>query len=184
LFYIGAMADSKLRLFFALWPDPQTRAAIAALAGRVAGESAGRATAPGNVHLTLAFLGGQPRESVAALAATAGAVAASPFVLTLDHVDCWRKNGVAWLGAREVPPALASLHQSLTAALTALGIVAEARPFAVHVTLARKITRLLRYRLSSPIDWPVGALALVASDTGNRGPVYRVLADLPFREPR
>ncbi len=177
------MADSKLRLFFALWPDPRTRAAIAALAGRVAAESAGRATAPDNVHLTLAFLGDRPRESVAALAAAAGAIDASPFVLTLDHVDCWRKNGVAWLGAREVPPALASLHRALTAALVELGIADEARPFAVHVTLARKITRLLRYRLSSPIDWPVDRLALVASDTGNQGPVYRVLADLPFRPP-
>ena len=175
------MADPKLRLFFALWPDPRTRAAIAALAGRVAAESGGRATAPDNVHLTLAFLGAQARESVAALAAAAGAVDASPFVLTLDHVDCWRKNGVAWLGAREVPPALASLHRGLAAALDEFGIADEGRAFAVHVTLARKITRLLRYRLSSSIDWPVDRLALVASETGNQGPLYRVLADLPFR---
>ena len=176
------MTDSKLRLFFALWPDPRTREAIAALAGRVAAESAGRATAPDNVHLTLAFLGAQPRESVSALAAaaTAAAVDAAPFLLALDHVDCWRKNGVAWLGARELPPALASLHRSLVAALANLDIPIETRPFAVHVTLARKIARLLRYRLSSPIDWRVDGLTLVASDTGNTGPVYRVLAELPF----
>jgi hypothetical protein len=61
------------------------------------------------------------------------------------------------------------------------GIADEGRAFAVHVTLARKITRLLRYRLSSSIDWPVDRLALVASETGNQGPLYRVLADLPFR---
>src|SRR5689334_8613393 len=180
------MADSKLRLFFALWPDPRTREAIAALAGRVATESAGRATAPDNVHLTLAFLGAQPGESVSALAAAAmtAAVDAAPFVLALDHVDCWRKNGVAWLGARDLPPALAALHRSLAVALAHLGIANETRPFAVHVTLARKIGRLLRYRLSSPIDWPVDRLTLVASDTGNPGPGYRVLANLPFGKRR
>ena len=81
------MADPKLRLFFALWPDSRTRAAIAALAGQVAAQTGGRATAPDNVHLTLAFLGAQPRDSVAALAAaaTAAALDASSFVLTLDH---------------------------------------------------------------------------------------------------
>jgi 2'-5' RNA ligase len=174
------MADSKLRLFFALWPDPHTRAELAALAERVAGETRGRATSPDNVHLTLAFLGARPQDSVAELAALAGAIVASPFVLSLDHIDCWRKNSVAWLGASEIPPALALLRKSLIASLAALGIVDDARPFAVHVTLARKVTTLLRRRLPSPIAWPVDGLVLVASDTGSEGPVYRVLASLPF----
>ncbi len=174
------MADSKLRLFFALWPDAHTRAELAALAERVAGETGGRATSPDNVHLTLAFLGAQPQHSAAELAARAGAIEASPFVLSLDHIDCWRKNSVAWLGASEIPPALALLRKSLIASLAALGIADDARPFAVHVTLARKVTTLLRRRLASPIAWPVDGLVLVASDTGSEGPVYRVLARLPF----
>jgi 2'-5' RNA ligase len=174
------MADPKLRLFFALWPDPQTRAALAALAERVAVETGGRATTPDNVHLTLAFLGAQPRASAAELVARAGAIDASPFVLALDHIDCWRKNAVAWLGASEIPPALASLRKALLASLAPLHIDDEARPFAVHVTLARKITGSLRRRLPAPIAWPVDGWVLVASDTGSGGPVYRVLASLPF----
>jgi RNA 2',3'-cyclic 3'-phosphodiesterase len=174
------MADPKLRLFFALWPDTQTRASLAALAERVAAETGGRATTPANVHLTLAFLGAQPRDSAAGLVARAGAIDASPFVLTLDHIDCWRKNGVAWLGASEIPPALALLRKSLLASLAPLRITDEARPFAVHVTLARKVTTLLRRRLPAPIAWPADGLVLVASDTGRDGPVYRVLASLPF----
>jgi 2'-5' RNA ligase len=174
------MADPKLRLFFALWPDPQTRASLAALAERVAAETCGRATTPDNVHLTLAFLGAQPRDSVAELVARAEAIDASPFVLTLDHVDCWRKNAVAWLGASEIPPALASLRKALLAALAPLHIDDEGRPFAVHVTLARKVTTLLRRELPAPIAWPVDGWVLVASDTRGKGPVYRVLASFPF----
>jgi 2'-5' RNA ligase len=34
--------------------------------------------------------------------------------------------------------------------------------------------------LPAPIAWPVDGLALVASDTGSDGPVYRVLASLPL----
>ncbi len=164
------MADPKLRLFFALWPDPQTRASLAALAQRVAVETGGRATAPDNVHLTLAFLGAQPRDSATELIARAGAIDASPFVLTLDHIDCWRKNAIAWLGASEIPPALASLRESLLASLAPLRIADEARPFAVHVTLARKVTSLLRRRLPAPIAWPVDGLALVVLGHGKRWP--------------
>jgi len=184
LFYIAAMADPKLRLFFALWPDAQTRASLAALAETVAAETGGRATTPGNVHLTLAFLGSKPRDSVAELVARADAIDASAFVLTLDHIDCWRKNAVAWLGASEIPPALASLRQALLASLAPLHVDDQARPFAVHVTLARKITASLRRRLPAPIAWPVEGLVLVASETGSEGPVYRVVASLPFARRR
>jgi len=68
----------------------------------------------------------------------------------------------------------------LIASLAALGIADDPRPFAVHVTLARKITTLLRCRLPSPISWPVDGLVLVASDTRSEGPVYRVLATQRF----
>lgn len=178
------MADPKLRLFFALWPDPPTRASLAALAERVAAETGGRATTPDNVHLTLAFLGSQPRDAVTELVARAEAVDASPFVLTLGHVDCWRKNAVAWLGASEIPPALSSLRAALLASLVPLHIADEARPFAVHVTLARKVTTMWRRRLPAPIAWPVDGFALVASETASDGPVYRVLASLPFARRR
>src|ERR1700724_2954341 len=69
------MNEATQRLFFALWPDAATSNALAALAQQVAAESGGRPTAPGNVHLTLAFLGDQPRRiprELSAAAATSG----------------------------------------------------------------------------------------------------------------
>jgi 2'-5' RNA ligase len=132
------MPETTLRLFFALWPDPATRAAIAALARDVGRETGGRAVTPENVHLTLVFLGEQPAEIVPKLCASAAAVELSAFRLALDEVDCWRKTGIAWLGASETPAALAALHGGLARALASLGIALEARPFAPHLTLARR----------------------------------------------
>src|SRR6266478_6212584 len=100
------MPDTTLRLFFALWPDPATRAAIAALARDVGRETDGRAVAADNVHLTLIFLGEQPAEIVPQLCASGAAIEFSAFRLALDEVDCWRKTGIAWLGASETPAAL------------------------------------------------------------------------------
>lgn len=179
------MTNATLRLFFALWPDPVTRAALAALARSTADQTGGRATAPGNVHLTLAFLGVQPQDSIGTLVGLARAVAAAPFALALDHVDCWRKNGVAWAGTSEMPKPLATLQQALAATLAAAGVVADdRRPFAVHVTLARKVAMPLHRRAIAPIAWPVDAMALVASDLGPGGPAYRVVEALPLARPR
>lgn len=174
------MSNATLRLFFALWPGPPTRGALAALARTVAAETGGRATAADNVHLTLAFLGAQPRDSVGNLLNRGRALAATAFVLTLDHIDCWRKNGVAWAGTSEIPPSLGLLRQALVDSLAEAGIAEEPRPFAVHVTLARKIATPLCRPLAPPIDWPVDGLALIASMPGRDGPAYRVLESLPF----
>lgn len=178
------MSNPTLRLFFALWPGPPTRAALAALAQAVAAETGGRVTAADNVHLTLAFLGAQPCDSVKDLVARARAITATAFVLTLDHIDCWRKNGVAWAGASEIPAALALLRQTLVDSLAEAGIADDPRPFAVHVTLARKIATPLRRRLLPPIDWSVDGLALIASEPDRDGPAYRVLESVPFNGPR
>ena len=173
------MPDTTLRLFFALWPDPATRAAIAALARDVGRETGGRAVAPANVHLTLAFLGEQPAEMVPKLRASAAAVELSAFRLALDEVGSWRNTGIAWLGASETPDALAALHGGLARALASLGIALEARPFAPHLTLARRIATAVRRRLPQPVVWNVTSFALVVSELDRNGARYRVLATWP-----
>ena len=103
------MADPKLRLFFALWPDPQPRASLAdAGASAWQSRSGGRATTPDNVHLTLAFLGAQPRDSATELSRAVQARSTRrPSYSLSTSIGCWRKNAIAWLGASEIPPALA-----------------------------------------------------------------------------
>lgn len=169
------MAEPTLRLFFALWPDPATQAAIAALAGEVAGEAKGRAVAADNVHLTLAFLGAQPAARVPELCALAAAIEIAPFQLALDEIGCFRKTGIAWLGASVAPPELVALHAGLAAALDRVGITLDARPFAPHLTLVRRAKAPVLRRLAQPIIWSVASFALVSSETLREGPRYRLL---------
>jgi len=176
------MNEATQRLFFALWPDAATSNALAALAQQVAVEAGGRPTAPGNVHLTLAFLGDQPRRIARELSAAAARISAPSFDLVLDSVDSWRKSAIAWAGVQSVPPPLTELQQKITRSLLVSGLEVEERPFAVHVTLARRIKVAVRHPLAPPLVWHVTAFALMVSEPDVAGARYRVLSSWPLAQ--
>ncbi|UIP32098.1 2'-5' RNA ligase family protein [Stutzerimonas kunmingensis] len=78
------MIDNTLRLFFALPCPPEQAAAVCAWREDQALD--GRAVSRDNLHLTLAFLGAQPREHLDALLQMAATVHAEAFSLTLDRL--------------------------------------------------------------------------------------------------
>ena len=173
------MAAKILRLFFALWPDEAVRAALATLAQDVMVETGGRAVAPENVHLTLAFLGEQPaRLAVEIDMRSAAAIPA--FALSFDELGCWRKTGIAWVGASAVPRELSHLEQSIARALAALGLEGDERPYSPHVTLARRIVRPLRPRAITPLVWSIDSFALMESAPAGAGRQYRVVRSWPL----
>jgi 2'-5' RNA ligase len=172
---------STLRLFFALWPAPQTRAALARLAEEVARETRGRAVAADNLHLTLAFLGERPVELVPRLHDVAVGVECSAFALLLDDVGCWRKAALAWLGADTPSAELLGLHRALLHGLAGAGVAVDERAYAPHVTLARRTSTMVRRRLAQPIAWDVDAFALVTSQLDRDGAHYRILATWSLR---
>src|SRR5262249_51805896 len=138
-------AGAAHRLFFALVPAPDARRALSALATTVAAATGGRAPPPENLHLTLAFLGDVPQESVPAVLAIGarGSSVADPFALTFNRVGMFRGAGIAWVAPEVIAPPLAELFQSLQAGLIAHGLRVEDRAFHPHVTLARKCMRKL-----------------------------------------
>jgi 2'-5' RNA ligase len=81
-------------------------------------------------------------------------------------------GGVGVLTLCATPP-LSALHRRLGAALTHLGIALDARPFAPHVTLARRATDAGAPVALPDLAWRTGAVALVES---RRGKPYGVLA--------
>lgn len=175
------MAESGLRLFFALQPDATTQAAMSGLAREIATTSGGRAVAAVNLHLTLVFLGEQPSTLLPQIQSAADSIRANAFSLAFDRVDSWRKNGIVWAGASLLPPALATLRRDLVAGLERREIALDNRPFAPHLTLARNIASPpARTTLAQVIEWPIDAFSLIASTLGQRGPTYRVIARWPL----
>jgi RNA 2',3'-cyclic 3'-phosphodiesterase len=169
----------SLRLFFALWPDETTRAALAALARDVAAETRGRAVTADNLHLTLAFLGERPAAMLPDLCASVSAIEVVPFRLLLDDIGCWRKTGIAWASATGSVPPLLALREHVVQALAAIRIVIDERRFMPHLTLARRADSLVARRLVPPIDWEVESFSLVASTLDPRGVRYEVLRTWP-----
>ncbi len=88
-------------------------------------------------HITLQFLGETSPERCACITAQLRAVRARPVEITLEEFGCFERAGVVFVGVRPTT-GLAALHGQVTAATGHCGIVAETRPFAPHITLARK----------------------------------------------
>jgi RNA 2',3'-cyclic 3'-phosphodiesterase len=170
----------SIRLFFALWPDVDTRAALDTLARSVASETGGRKVATGNLHLTLAFLGERPAAMVADLGAIASQIGVSPFSLSFDEVGCWRKTGIAWLAMSTNVSPLLELRERVVRALATLQVVIEERRFVPHVTLARRIESVVARQLAPPIEWRPDSFALVASTLKPEGVHYDVLQTFAF----
>jgi RNA 2',3'-cyclic 3'-phosphodiesterase len=165
-----------LRLFFALWPDDRTRAALAERGEELHRVTGGRATRPESLHITLAFLGDCDPARCDAVQAAAARVRPRPFELVLDRAGLWVHNRIAWLGASEMPPELEVLVQGLRSALADAGVAFDGKPFVPHITLARKVRPGSTLPALSPVRWPVAGFALVQSVLDRGGSNYAVLA--------
>ena len=134
--------------------------------------SGGRGTPPGNLHITLAFLGPLTEVDLAA-AVRVPPIPSREFTIELDKLGYWPRSRVLWLGASQTPAELVQLERDLWDALVSVGFQRERRPYNPHVTLARK-AKSAEMALN-PVVWPVSELALVESRPGARHSEYDVL---------
>jgi len=155
-----------VRLFFALWPDEALRRQLERLGAGLARRAEGKAVPAAKVHMTLAFLGEVPADRLDSAIDAASRVKGGAFELLLDEVGAFRSARVAWVGSTAGHPSLTALQSALSGELRREGFELESRPFAAHVTLARRIARSLAREAAEPIAWRVRDFALVASDTG------------------
>ena len=170
-----ASSDS-LRLFFALWPDDETRGALRAHAEAWQWPLASAPVHADDFHITLHFLGNVALDRLAALQELQ--VAFAPFTLRLRDTERW-PHGIAVLRPRSTPPELACLQFALADAIAALGLRVERREYRPHVTLARKAATALPPTEQPDIAWPVDRFALVQSRTEARPPRYTILRGYP-----
>jgi RNA 2',3'-cyclic 3'-phosphodiesterase len=128
--------DERLRLFLGLrLPDPVVDV-LAAWQEREL--SAGRVVPPGNLHVTLAFLGGRPAAELPSIVAVLEREAAAAGVPSLELAGYRETRSVGMLTLRDETGAAAELAGRLHEALAALGVYRpEARPWLPHVTVLR-----------------------------------------------
>ncbi len=164
-------------MFFALWPDDATRAAISRATREAVRLSGGRPIAKDRLHLTVAFLG---ELTAAGLDGARGVppIAVGPFELTLDTVGIWPESKILWLAPSTPPDALGELEGQLWDALAERGFRAEERVYRPHVTLARR-ARAVEGAVEA-VRWTVRELALVESFPDGRNVHYEVLERWPL----
>jgi len=167
-------APTSARLFLALWPSPEVRAALVAHQSLWQWPPAAACVAPEKLHVTLHFLGDQPQASIAPLQRALDTLPrAEPFVLEGWRPTRWH-GGLAVL--EPVPQAglapLSALHAALAEVLRQQGLPVEARPFRPHVTLARRAAGATPPEEVPLPRWPAQGVALVLSERGR----YQVLS--------
>lgn len=171
----AAGVPNRLRVFFALWPDAATAAALHARGRGLQASCGGRVMRRDTIHLTLAFLGDVDTARIDCLQACACSLRGERFNLALDRVGSWHGNHILWTGLARAPSALCRLAEALGERLRAAGFALEERAFSPHVTLVRNARQAPPVREVDAIHWPVASFVLVASERTTGGAHYRVL---------
>ena len=133
----------SVRTFLAIDVDAPARGRLAAIAAefRIAGAKV-RPVAPGNIHVTLNFLGdvGDDALNDVCLAAADVAAAAEPFDFAVRGVRCMPPKGrprIVWADVDEPAGRLVALQGELAGAMSALGYRPDSRRYHAHLTIAR-----------------------------------------------
>jgi 2'-5' RNA ligase len=171
------VTDSS-RLFFALWPDDQTRLELVRLSQSI--EAKGfRPVQPQNVHVTLVFLGCVDAASELLIKDGAASITVKPFVLTFDRLSYWPRPKVLCLSCSQRPDEVEILVGSLTREVASCGLQTDTRPYKPHITLARHAKYLPDIKFE-PMVWRAESFCLVESCSEPGGVSYKVRQQWPF----
>lgn len=148
--------------------------------------------APGNLHLTLKFLGEvEERLATEVRAAMAPPFGEPRFECELAGVGAFPPTGparVLWLGISAGAEALVRLQAEVESRVRPFGFPPESRPFSAHLTVARfrtpaptKVRELLGEGSSGPIGrCAIDHVTLYQSHLSPRGATYTPLARAPL----
>ena len=175
-----------LRLFVGIEFPPELKLRLSLLCTALPGA---RWIDPGNLHLTLRFIGEITEDLAADVDAALARLQARRFTLQLAGTGVFGGNRphTLWLGV-ERDPDLILLHDKIELALIRIGLAPEPRRFAPHVTLARlrdPVLGGLAHFLAAHAQFrtdplPVEHFSLIASFPTKAGSVYEDQADYPL----
>lgn len=174
------------RLFVALRPPPDIRAALLPIQSGIEGA---RWQGDNQLHLTLAFLGEVDRHGAEAALDALETVPFQPLTLRLGQLGSFDtskagRTSALWVGV-EPADELSALSTSIRNSLLRVGLAPETRRFLPHITLARfssagasreAIRPWLETATPPPLEWQADSFHLVESFLGQSGPHYEPLA--------
>ncbi len=167
------------RLFFALWPDDQTRNELYRVATQFS-DAPVRLVKQSNLHMTLEFLGEVSESDQQGLIDRANKLKAKPFNLELTNIGFWRRPQILFIGVTHVPEPLTRLVSDVRKMVLTQGLQPDKRDYKPHVTIARKAKQLVIPKDNFRIAWRADSFALVVSESGTNGVNYRVLQSWPL----
>jgi 2'-5' RNA ligase len=167
----------RLRLFLALpLPDEPRERLVAWQAAELAGVRDTRIVQPGNLHVTLAFLGGRPASEVPAIVAEMRRAAQEAHTPLLRASRYRETRSVGMLVFEDEEGRATRLAERLAEHLELLGVYErERRPWLPHVTVLR-FRRRPRLRPDPPDLGPVSPseVALYTSVLRRTGAQYEI----------
>ncbi len=167
------------KLFFAIYPDTTTRKQLVELAMPLA--VSGKATTPQNIHLTLAFIGMADTRYQECLINKASRLSSCPpFTLTIDQFGYFSKAHILWLGSHQPAEELLKLQSDLVSIIQPCGFTPEPRPFAPHITVARKFHGQVSMQLEKTIEINIDSFSLMESVSDHSGVHYLELQRFGF----
>jgi RNA 2',3'-cyclic 3'-phosphodiesterase len=176
-----------IRLFVGIALPPELRLRLSLLQAGVPGANW---VDPGNLHLTLRFIGEVDEGLASDIDAALERVKAPRFEITLEgagHFGGGEAPRTLWVGVAR-NPALLHLRDKVESALVRAGLPAEGRRFAPHVTLARlkradlgQLQGFLQaHALFRAEPFAVARFSLIASYPTKSGSIYEDQADYPL----
>jgi 2'-5' RNA ligase len=148
---------------------------------------------PGNIHLTLKFLGNTDPDRIPGIQnkLTEALASFEPFQLSLDSTGVFpntKNPRVLWIGLKDEEESLNPLQTTIKNALESMGFPKEQKTFSPHLTLARIKSPKGKEKLKDELDavnqegidphpFEVDEIHLYESQLTPKGSIYTVLAN-------
>jgi 2'-5' RNA ligase len=149
----------RRRVFFALWPDDEFCARLAAVSAPLLSGLEGRRLGAADWHVTLCFIGSVDETVLINLQERAAALTAPAFALQFDRIEYWPEARVVAATADQVPPEALELARSLRELARSIGLFPDDKPLRPHLTLMRGV-QPLAWRTAQLPRTPVAKLEL------------------------
>lgn len=180
----------KIRSFIAIEIDEGTRSKVVEIQSKLRGSGADlKLVEPGNIHLTLHFLGNVEVSKLEALKSFLDKKLGKfkPFSFKpqgLGAFPSMRNPRVIWVGVDVGKEYLKQIYEAIKEELEKLGIKVEERKFHPHITIARSRSPKGNFHLIKILgeleipefgEIKVSKISLFKSTLTSKGPIYEIL---------